>query len=395
MPLLLTHRFIASACLPACCALAFALMLALAASSPAVARYEVGTPSAPDDMLRIRGDAPVEAASAGVAQNRAPDAGGAAAAHDDAPRPFYRVALQDAEDAIAQALEKAGISEHVRVIIIGNRAPVLYQADSPLALEVKTLRWDDRAGKWTANLLVHSGGKVATALPVTGRYEEMVKLPVLRQRVLPSDVIAAELIDWQLFPKHRARDSVLIDPQEMVGKSPKRGVSAGRPVRAEELVGASALAKGATVTLRYQSGRVDLRTLGEALEAGKIGDTIRVRNSDSKKIVRGVVENAREVRVVASDSEILATPPLREAVAPVAAPADEGDGALFRSDSMQTPVLEPQPELAAPSPSAPSPPAPLPSGKPAPRATMPESVTKTAPFAPSPNMTGEAHDITR
>ncbi len=54
---------------------------------------------------------------------------------------------------------------------------------------------------------------------------------------------------------------------------------------------------GNLVTLVYETGRLRVEAQGQALEAGKIGETVRVKNLSSGEILRGQVLNARIVAI--------------------------------------------------------------------------------------------------
>ena len=46
---------------------------------------------------------------------------------------------------------------------------------------------------------------------------------------------------------------------------------------------------GRRLTVRYRKGNMVIETLGTCLDSGAVGDLVRVRNIDSRKVIRGVV----------------------------------------------------------------------------------------------------------
>jgi flagella basal body P-ring formation protein FlgA len=74
-----------------------------------------------------------------------------------------------------------------------------------------------------------------------------------------------------------------------------RSLSAGQPILVTDIEPQSAIRRGAIVTLVYDKGNVKVSTQAEALADGGMGDTIAVRNLQSKKQVFGTVRDSATV----------------------------------------------------------------------------------------------------
>ena len=70
-----------------------------------------------------------------------------------------------------------------------------------------------------------------------------------------------------------------------------RSLGAGEPIGTADLKPLSAIKKGDKVTLVYNKSGIHLSVLVEAMEDGALGDTILVRNLDSKKQIYGKVQD--------------------------------------------------------------------------------------------------------
>ncbi len=70
-----------------------------------------------------------------------------------------------------------------------------------------------------------------------------------------------------------------------------RPMGAGEPISTTDLKPLSAIKKGDKVTLVYKKSGIHLSVLVEAMEDGALGDTILVRNLDSKKQIYGKVQD--------------------------------------------------------------------------------------------------------
>ena len=214
-----------------------------------------------------------------------------------ADQKFYRVSLKDAEDAVAKALQEKGAGDKVSAMVIGKRNAPLYAYDRPMEVVVKTLDFDEKSGKWSANLLFSSEGEVLSAMPASGRYEALYEVPVLNLRLREGEEIRKDYIDWVEIPASRMRKDMVLTEEALIGKMPRRIVSAGRPVRSDELRSTPVLKKGGVVTMVYDQGAMQIKTTGVALDEGAVGDMVRVRNSDSNITVRATVVSADRVTV--------------------------------------------------------------------------------------------------
>lgn len=209
----------------------------------------------------------------------------------------YAVSVLDAEAAVSRALVEKGAGDRVKADITGLHGANLYEGSKPVEIKVTGLTVDKTAARWSASLIIASGTEVLTALPATGRFQEMAELPVLRRQLRSGDIIAEADIDLMQFPLARIRGDAVTDAAQLVGQSPRTVVSPGRPLRASELSAPSVMKKNTLITLRYRNKSMEITTSGLALRAGAAGDMVEVRNINSKQIVRATVIDANTAEV--------------------------------------------------------------------------------------------------
>jgi flagella basal body P-ring formation protein FlgA len=89
----------------------------------------------------------------------------------------------------------------------------------------------------------------------------------------------------------------ITDIAHLQGHRLKRALSAGSALTVDVLAPDILVRRGQQVTLIAASGTLEIRAQGHAISEGGVHDRIRVRNTNSLKIVEGVVENADTVRV--------------------------------------------------------------------------------------------------
>ncbi len=77
----------------------------------------------------------------------------------------------------------------------------------------------------------------------------------------------------------------------------QRSLGIGQPISRNDLIPLAMIRKGAVVDLVYNQGNVHLSIKAEALEDGGPGDTIAVRNLQSKKQIYATVQDSNTVEV--------------------------------------------------------------------------------------------------
>ncbi len=215
----------------------------------------------------------------------------------EARKPF-QLTREEAEKVVGEALTSRGVGAKVLASITSQRSEPLYAAATPLRIDVRDVTFDRQERRWSANLLFVSGDDVLSAMPASGRFEEILEVPVLRRTVRSGDIIGLGDIAIHDFPLGRTRPDTVTDLAALIGKSPVRTISPQRPIRAHEVANPTIVSKNSIVQMRYSSPGMEIVATGQAIEDGAQGDIISVRNTASRKVVRAVIQDANNVSVV-------------------------------------------------------------------------------------------------
>ncbi len=84
---------------------------------------------------------------------------------------------------------------------------------------------------------------------------------------------------------------------EAIGKVSRRALVPGELLSRNSVEDAGLVRSGQTVRLTVESGSVRMTVLARALQSGKLGDPIKVRNMDSDRVITAIVTGRGEVRV--------------------------------------------------------------------------------------------------
>ncbi len=212
-------------------------------------------------------------------------------------RASRRVARAEIEELITKGLAETAPGGNLRVALANRGLEIHLPTDSPIALEVENLAYDRRNGRFSATIVAARGTPGAWRSEVRGRAYAVVEVPVLRHAVRRGDVIGEGDLDWTELRADRLPASVVTDPGELVGRTPRRVLRPGQPIRAEDVRAPIVVAKGASVIMTYHAPAMVLSAGGRALEDGAMGEMIRVLNTHSNTVVKATVAGGNLVTV--------------------------------------------------------------------------------------------------
>ncbi len=214
---------------------------------------------------------------------------------------FERVVVERASHAIEHdqilaalslALARTGAGGGREISFEGRQVSLVVAAADRSKVEIRDLRFDARSERFTA---VAAAG--AASVPLSGLAARMIEVPTVAVRLNRGEVVRAkDLRPTKVRAGGLNADAVTAEG-EIVGKAVRRTVSAGEILRAADLQNPIAIERGALVTMTIQTPFMTLTTQGKALDEGALGDTIRVLNGRSKKIVEAQIARADTVVV--------------------------------------------------------------------------------------------------
>jgi flagella basal body P-ring formation protein FlgA len=203
-------------------------------------------------------------------------------------RETVTIERDEIEDHILAALIDKGADPQM-TLELSNRSIRLHVASSSEAvIEVENASYDQRTQRFSA----HVSTPGSKAVRVTGRMQKMLNLPVLNRRILKNEVIMADDIIWIKSPSKRVQNDIILHVDDLIGRTPKRGLRAGALIRSSEVQRPILVEKGSLVTMVLKTPLMVLTSQGRAVDPGASGDVIRITNTQSNKVVQAVVSAA-------------------------------------------------------------------------------------------------------
>ncbi|HEY3304560.1 MAG TPA: flagellar basal body P-ring formation chaperone FlgA [Candidatus Binatia bacterium] len=143
----------------------------------------------------------------------------------------------------------------------------------------------DVDGKEESQIWVRTEIKVHDNVVVSAR-------PLARRQVIGSEDVR---LDWREISSSNPRPLTKIE--DAIGKQVARATNANEVLTSSLAEPPQVVRHGGPVLLIYETERLRVEAVGEALQAGKVGDVIRVKNPASGKLLQGVVIDGRTVKV--------------------------------------------------------------------------------------------------
>ena len=207
-----------------------------------------------------------------------------------------------AEVELALSIQTNG--EDLQIELAGHRSTLHVATDKLPTVEVISMDYAPRTGRFTAIVASPAGDPAAQRERLHGRAWVMTEIPVLSHPVRPGDEISHDDISWQRVRQDRVRRQTVVNVSELVGMSPKRHIAANRLIRVSDLQTPVMVSKGAAVTMVYRHGGLLLTASGRAMENGGRNDVIRVMNDRSRLTIEARVAAPGQVNVIPASTRL-------------------------------------------------------------------------------------------
>jgi flagella basal body P-ring formation protein FlgA len=117
-----------------------------------------------------------------------------------------------------------------------------------------------------------------------------IMLPVPTVTIYPGDTIKDSMLRMQAYPEtFKARTAVIDAPLAIAGRVARRMLLPGEPVPVNAVDDPRLVSRGTPTQIVFEEQGLLITAVGAPLQNGGLGDVIRVRNTDTNRIVLGTV----------------------------------------------------------------------------------------------------------
>ena len=198
--------------------------------------------------------------------------------------------------AIAAVEEKIDVAEHARVNIIPQSLDTRLRP--PLCLPpITAVLASNRAIKRNNTVKVTCNSpqlQYPWQIFLSVRVDILYPVVVARETLGPGDLIVRGDVVIKYVEQAVLRGQQFDNINDVVGTRVKRRMAPNQPIFSNNLC---FVCKGDTVSIIARSQNFEIKTIGEALHDGNLGDRIRIKNSHSNKSVDARVIDVGEVEV--------------------------------------------------------------------------------------------------
>jgi len=151
--------------------------------------------------------------------------------------------------------------------------------------------------RFTAELRAPADDQTATPMRIAGRLIPLIDIPVLSRSMAPGEQVAAADVTWTQVPSATIPGGDIMDPQEIIGRTPRHPLQSGMPLRPMDLQLPVVVKRNEAVLIVLEKPGLYMTAEGKALEDGGRGEFIRVVNVQSNRIIDAVVLGSGQVAV--------------------------------------------------------------------------------------------------
>jgi len=204
------------------------------------------------------------------------------------------------EEKVLTSLQDRGLADS-SIAVLSDRSVKIHTAlDQDATMAVDDISFDERSGRFTAIISAPANDPSAARYRLRGRTFKVQEVPVPARRITKGEVIRSRDIKWLKVRVSRMTDRTVINPEEIVGMTPRRVLAEGSTVEANEIERPLMVKRRSLVTLVLRTPTMTMTSKGRAMENGSVGDTIRISNTQSNTIIEAVVSGPNMATVVMS-----------------------------------------------------------------------------------------------
>lgn len=120
---------------------------------------------------------------------------------------------------------------------------------------------------------------------------------VAARSLAANELIAPDSIKYERMDIGRLSQGYMTSLADVTGLQARRTISPGTPLNKYMLAKPDVVKRGAMVSILVRLGDMEVTAAGEAMQSGSVGDIIRVRNVNSKKVVTAQVLDGTSVLI--------------------------------------------------------------------------------------------------
>ena len=141
---------------------------------------------------------------------------------------------------------------------------------------------------------------------VKGNFIDSIKVPVAITNLRKGTEIDQDDLEFKYFAKNKVKGSSILDITKLIGQVAKKDIKKDSIISFKDVNKPTLIKRNKFVKAYFKMKNMEVKTIAIALQDGKEGDVIRLKNSNSGKIFQGMVDKEGKILVgVAANDNML------------------------------------------------------------------------------------------
>ena len=221
------------------------------------------------------------------------------------------ISAQEISGRVASALAgQYGFGEAHNILVNFDHDVRTLQVEANVTgeLQVLALAYDPRTARFDVTFDLPSSMELRwQAARYTGTVIETVDAVAVDHPIERGQILKAS--DLSILRRPKTEGGALTDLPAVAGLAARHELRPGQALHAADVMKPEIVQRNDNVTIVYEAPGVMLTLRGQAQDAGALGDTIGVLNSESKRVVQAVVSGPGRVTVKAITTHLVESAP--------------------------------------------------------------------------------------
>jgi len=135
---------------------------------------------------------------------------------------------------------------------------------------------------------------------ITGKFDKAAYIPVPAVIIESGEEITPQMLESKRIAANEVTSKIISSTDDLVGKFAKKRLMPGKILHVTDVKAKPIVLKGTEVRIVFRKKNLSIESSGVAMEDGAMNDMIRIKNSESGKIVKATVIEANMVMVNAT-----------------------------------------------------------------------------------------------
>ena len=200
-------------------------------------------------------------------------------------------------DLVRSELAAQGMAADIAVEVRQPRGEVPNRAAMAMRIALVDLRVDRAAGRFQGRIEAILPTGERTEMTTSGRLDRPVEILVPARAIARGRTIAAEDLEPARLLASDLPEDALALAVDLVGRQASRTLLPQRPIRVGDVAEPWLVRRGDEAAAVFPRAGLEIVSAAEALDNGRQGEVVRVRNAASGEVRRAVVVAERRVEV--------------------------------------------------------------------------------------------------